>query len=484
VSTTTRILLCFLLLIAGGFYFLLDKLTERVERQYLEAAEEPMVDMARIIAAWMEQEYSSNGFDFTSLEKTFETAKTRPFEARIYNLLKTQVDLNVYVTDSEGMVLFDSNQGEVEGYDYHVFNDVYKTLRGEYGARSTRTNEEDELSSVMFVGAPVVVNGRIVGMVSVSKPQASMFAFIDETEQRIRFYGWSIMLLTMFAAVLVSHLFSSPIRKLTAYAKAVRKGDRVALPRLASSDVRTLGRALDEMRDALEDRKYVETYVQTLTHEMKSPVSAILGAIELLQQDFDAMPATRRSRFLGNIQSETRRLVDIIDQLLALSAIESRKALDNPFEVRLSELIEHVCALQEHQLHLHALHIDMDLDPACPPIPGDPFLLEIAVGNMIQNAIDFSPTGGTIRISLRQDPAKKRIELTVEDEGPGVPDYAIEKVFDRFYSLPHPKSGKKSSGLGLCFVREAAELHGGKASLHNRSGHHGTCACLIFQQPK
>ena len=477
-STTTRILLCFLLLITGAFYFLLDKLTDRVERQYLEAAEEPMVDIARILAAWLEQSSSEAGLDCRPLEDALRAVHERPFEARIYNLLKTQVDMHAYVTDADGIVLFDSNGGAAEGADYRHFNDVSRTLDGRYGARSTRTDEEDPLTSIMFVGAPIVVDERIIGMVSISKPQASMFTFIEETQQRIRFYGWSILLVTMFAAVLVSHLFSSPIRKLTAFARAVRRGDRVKLPRLASTDVRTLGHALDEMRDALEDRKYVETYVQTLTHEMKSPVSAILGAAELLQDP--AMPVSIRERFLGNIQGETQRLLRIIDQLLALSAVETQKALANPTTIALPELVDRVCIAHREACAPQRLQLETRRTASIPPIQGDPFLLEIAVGNLLQNAIDFSPPAGRIRVCLDHRPEQDSIELRIEDEGPGIPHYAAERVFERFYSLPHPKTGRKSTGLGLCFVREAAELHAGKVTLATRADGKGAIAALTL----
>ena len=93
----------------------------------------------------------------------------------------------------------------------------------------------------------------------------------------------------------------------------------------------------------------------------------------------------------------------------------------------------------------------------------------------LENAIDFSPRVATITVTLRRDGDRAVVE--VSDEGPGVPDYARERVFDRFYSLQHPDTGKKSSGLGLCFVREAAELHSGTARLEDREPQ-GTRAIL------
>ena len=97
---------------------------------------------------------------------------------------------------------------------------------------------------------------------------------------------------------------------------------------------------------------------------------------------------------------------------------------------------------------------------------GEAFLLGQAVGNLVQNALEFTPPGGTVAVAVaRRD---RSVCITVEDTGPGVPDYALARIFDRFYSLPRPDSGRKSSGLGLSIVREIARLHGGEANLANR----------------
>jgi two-component system sensor histidine kinase CreC len=84
---------------------------------------------------------------------------------------------------------------------------------------------------------------------------------------------------------------------------------------------------------------------------------------------------------------------------------------------------------------------------------------------LLQNAIDFSPCGGKIHLSASN---KNRFVLEVADQGQGIPEYALEKVFDRFYSLPRPSTQKKSSGLGLCFVKQIARLHGGEIKLSNQ----------------
>ena len=466
-STATRILLGYLLIVAAAFYLLMLWLTDRVERQYLEAAEVPMVDAAHIFASLVELQLVDGAPEVENFRAAFDGVKRREFEAQIYNVEKRYVDMGLYVTDREGVVVFDSDYGKVEGRNYRNYRDVNLTLMGRYGARSSRTNQDDPLSSIMFVGAPVYQDGEIVGMVSVSKPQAAMLEFMEEAKSRIRLYGWGILVAIMLAAVLVSHWLSAPIRKLTEYARAVRRGERVTMPVVKSPDARTLGRALEDMRDSLEDRKYVQSYVQTLTHEMKSPVAAIRGASELLEEG--DVPEAQRTRFLSNIRVETERLQNIIDRLLALSAIESMKGLEDPQAIVLTDLVDEVCAIHQHSFEARNIELRKHADGPV-TVRGEAFLLEMAIGNLLQNALEFSPDGGVVTISVMRDQDDRMVDLVVEDDGPGIPDYAIERVFDRFYSLQHPTTGKKSSGLGLCFVLEAAKLHGGTARLVNRPG--------------
>ena len=93
-------------------------------------------------------------------------------------------------------------------------------------------------------------------------------------------------------------------------------------------------------------------------------------------------------------------------------------------------------------------------------------LLRRALGNLLDNALAFSPPDGSVELVVEQ--ADGQVRFIVRDRGPGIPDYAHERVFERFYSLPRPDSGQRSSGLGLPFVREVMRLHGGEASLRNR----------------
>jgi two-component system sensor histidine kinase CreC len=121
----------------------------------------------------------------------------------------------------------------------------------------------------------------------------------------------------------------------------------------------------------------------------------------------------------------------------------------------------------------------VDVDPAL-TVSGDRFLLQRALANLVLNAIEFSPPEGTVTIDAHV--VGGRIELTVRDHGAGLPAYAHARVFEKFYSLPRPDSGRKGTGLGLAFVREVATLHGGGARLANHPDG-GAIATLVLPRP-
>ena len=462
-TLTARILLVFFVIGGLCFYFFLDRILVRIERQYLEAAEEPMVDAANLLAAMVAQDWDvPTG---PAWDESVAEAITRNPQAQIYSKLKDRVEMDFYLTDANGIVRYDSSGKHEIGSNYLVFLDVFQTLRGRYGARSTREHEYDDRSSVMYVGAPVIQNGSIIGVLSVYKPQHSLHEFIGETRRVLQGFALIAMGAMLIGGLMASRWITSPVRVLTSYVESVATGQKPRRPRFSSRSMDSLARAFEEMRDAVDGRNAIESYVQTLTHEMKSPVAGIRGAAELLEE---SMPEEQRRKFLANIRVETERLGNLTERLLQLSAVESQKELEVTERVEACALINDVIADSRIALENKMIQPHVDVAPGL-FLRGDPHLLKLAIANLLQNAVDFSPTEKSIWIRAREENA--RVTIEIEDEGPGIPDYAAARVFERFYSLPRPATGQKSTGLGLCFVRETVILHGGRIEL--RSGPHG-----------
>jgi two-component system sensor histidine kinase CreC len=154
-----------------------------------------------------------------------------------------------------------------------------------------------------------------------------------------------------------------------------------------------------------------------------------------------------------------------VDRLLLLTSLEKRKELRDVEAIDMKAMLEEVLESLQPVLLAKRLELVQDVRGDV-GIRGERALVRHAVINLLQNAIAFSPPKGPLRVSLSR--TDNRVVLVVEDRGPGIPDYARARIFDRFYSLPRPDNGKKSSGLGLTFVRETAALHGGSVAVENR----------------
>lgn len=471
----TRVTLFFIaFIITLGFYQLARHFLAEVEPQTYQATEEVMVDTANILAEIVTADMKENDFDTRNLSKAFDGAHNRKFEAKIFDLLKHRVGINAYLTDSKGVVIFDSDGGRRVGENYSSKLDVGKTLAGHYGARSS-PNPADPASSIMYVAAPVGDPAHPVGVLSVFKPKTDIMELVQKRRNIIYtacgLIGGGILFLIAAVFLWLFH----PIGKITDYARAIERGERPAKPKIGiGREVNTLAHALDSMKDALEDRKYVERYIQTLTHEMKSPLAAIRGAAELMRED---MPEQTRKRFLGNILAESSRSERLINRLLELAAIENRARIESSDEIDFREITAR--AIDQAKPLAEIAGVDLCVETGDSPVilRGDAFILRAAVTNLLENAIDFSPRGQSIKIKLHT--TDDQLELTILDHGTGIPDYARDRIFDRFYSLRHHSAGRKGTGLGLTLVKEAAELHGGTITLTPADGG-GTIATLVL----
>jgi two-component system sensor histidine kinase CreC len=318
----------------------------------------------------------------------------------------------------------------------------------------------------MHVAAPVyapgVVPKQLIGVLTLSQPNRTFEPFIAASQQSILRRGGWLIGLSALIGLLITWWLAHGIGRLNRYAQAVSAGLPVAPPKPRRDEIGDLGQALERMRRKLAGKDYVEQYVQSLTHEMKSPLAGIRGAAELLQEP---LPEAERQRFARHILDQQQRLTETIDKLLALAEVEQHGWLQTRERVVLQALLTQAADAVGTRLRANevVLVVDVadDLD-----VQGDGFLLRQALSNLLDNAIAFSPRGGRIVLSAAAE--GDHVQISVRDDGPGVPDYALERVFDRFYSLAAPATGQRGTGLGLPFVREVVRLHGGSVTLGNR----------------
>ena len=470
-----RILLGYFVVVALAALLLAQVFVQQVKPGVRQTMEDTLVDTANLLAELARDDLLAGTIASGRFAESVRALAGRDIGADIWGFDKRRAQYRIYVTDARGIVVFDST-GDALGKDYSTWNDVYLTLRGEYGARSTRSDPDDDTSSVMHVAAPIRDrDGRIVGALTVAKPNSAIAPFIARSQAVVLRWGWVLMGVALLIGLVAAWWLSRQLAALRRYADAATAGERAVLPRTAG-EFADLGRALETMRLRLEGKQYVERYVHGLTHELKSPLAAIRGSAELLEGQ-DAMPAPDRERFVASIRRQAERMATMIDKLLALAAVEHRQHLEDPRPVDLRAVLDDAAEDALPRLRQAGVTLSCALDEGLPPVHGDAFLLRQALDNLVENAIDFAPAGSVV--DVRVHAVGDNVALDVADRGPGVPEYARDRVFERFYSLARTDGGSRSSGIGLCFVAEVAALHEGRVALEGRDGG-GTVARLVL----
>jgi two-component system sensor histidine kinase CreC len=311
----------------------------------------------------------------------------------------------------------------------------------------------------MHVAAAVRDGDKIIGVLTIAKPNANVQPFVERSQRVILERGALLLVLSLLIGGAFAWWLTRALRSLMLYIDDVEQGKKAPLPALGNNEIGTLGRALESMRNRLEGKEYVEELMHTMAHELKSPIAAIQGAAELLQED---MPEAERKHFLANILHQNARQKQLIDKLLALIKVEKQQHLLSTESVGLRALVSQLKDDCEIRLASRGVHFEAQVEDMA--VRGDPLLLRQALCNLLDNAIDFSPAGSAI--TLKAARAGDRALISVTDAGSGIPAFALERLFERFYSLPRP-DGARSTGLGLPFVREVAALHGGTIQVAN-----------------
>ena len=461
-----RLFLAFFLITGLTAFFILRVILAEVKPSVREVMEDMMVDSANVLAELAVDDLVAHQqgrpLPDSRLAQRLREYAIRPIDAQIWGLRKQSLDLRIYVTDAKGQVLLDTGDKPAVGQDYSQWRDVSRALRGEYGARTTQSVLNDDASNVMYVAAPVrsPKSGAILGVLTVAKPLATVQRFIDRAEQRIFFSGLALLALSLAVGVAVTAWLVLTVRRLRDYAQRVQAGGpRQALPRV-KGELGELAQAMDAMRARLDGREHIEQTVRALTHELKSPLAALRGAGELLQEEL--APADRQ-RFAAQVVAQSERLKELVDRMLELSKLELQSTPAHPERVHLGDLLARVLARAESRLIQRRLRLSW-LGAEAITLRADPEQLELALANLLGNAVDFAPAGSPLELRLWREPGLACFSL--RDHGPGVPAVVWDQLGKRFFSTARPgddgRSGGKGSGLGLAIAAQVALLHGGR----------------------
>ncbi len=222
-----------------------------------------------------------------------------------------------------------------------------------------------------------------------------------------------------------------------------------------------------------------QEFVANVSHELRTPLSLIKGYVETLLEGANQNPEVA-TKFLQTIEHNAERLSALMNDLLTISELESGHVRLNLLSVSLAPLVQKVLA--DFKVRADAKEVKLVGETPDVRVQADPDRLEQVLGNLVDNAIKYGRTAGTVTISAR--PLNSReIEVRVKDDGPGIPADALGRVFERFYRVDKSRSREQGgTGLGLAIVKHIIQSHGGRAWVESDFGH-GASFCFTLPQP-
>ena len=474
-----KLFLTYLVISGSIALFLTDKAQERLTRGIDEAAEEVMIDAANLLAQTLPFDHQRNQIDLERFNHIVTHYLGRELDAKIYDIVKDKPSIRIYITDDKGIVIYDSER-KLVGKDFSQWRDVKLTLEGKYGARASIIDETISNPTVedkgLFIAAPIHHDNEIVGSLTLVKPILSLKPYVLEQQQQLRNYALGIFAISLLFGALASFFVSRSTSRLLKYTTQLALGKKPDAPNITQVEYFNLNEAIQKLRSELEGREYVEEYIHTLAHELRSPLTSVRANAENLKIP---MSDIKRDKIIDGILEANERMDKLMDRLLRLAKIERRQQLENIEKILVGELIKGVMnsPSRKGELLSRQINIDYHVDENI-TINVERLLTEQAIGNVLDNAIKFSPDSSTIRIDVKEQ--NKWVTIKVIDDGPGIPEYAKKKIFSRFYSVPHPETGKRGNGLGLRFAKKIMTLHGGTITVTNRAMSKGAEAVLRF----
>ena len=463
-----RIFLIYSLALSLGSVLLLRELQQQIRPGMRQVLEDTLADNAQTLAATLAPALENGDIHRPSWQAQLRAHLEQSPNARIHHHHKTRNHQQLIITDARGIVLYHTNAAET-GKNYHDWNDILRTLRGEYGARSSDDNVHPG-SSTMYVAAPIKnAAGELIGVVSLGKPSADILPYQNQAQQQLRHTGILYLLATLALIALLTLWIRHSIDRVRRYASADAREQQA--PRFHfASELNRLTDAITAMRRELEDRAYVTRYIETLTHELKSPLTAIAANAELLLDD---LPAADREHFASSIQQQSQRLHQLIHRLLQLTRIEKDPIHPQPLDIVAlwhKLLTEQTPRLTQKHLTIHNDHPERLI------LQADPFWLEQALANLLDNAIRETPPHSALHLHLHRDKNQLHCRLDNPLAAP-IPDYALPRLLERYFTL----NRKENSGLGLTLVAQIIAQHGGDIRIHSENHHFSVSLTLPLQ---
>jgi two-component system sensor histidine kinase ChvG len=369
------------------------------------------------------------------------------------------------------------NRGDLPLYrelgpkDGSGYQEVAQSLNGQKSS-AVRINERGEV--IVSVAVPVQRFRAVHGALMLSTQGDDIDQMVTAERLAILKVGGVASAVMIVLSLLLASTIAGPVRRLADSAERVRRRirTRVEIPdfTLRRDEIGHLSGALRDMTDALYNRiEAIEMFAADVSHELKNPLTSLRSAVETLPL---ARSENSRARLLAVIEHDVKRLDRLISDISDASRLDAELQRQDMTRVDLRRLLTTLTAVANETRLGDNIAVDIRFEGRGPgdtfSVPGHDSRLGQVISNLLSNAQSFSEAGSRVRIACRR--TRSEIEIVIDDDGPGIREDALERIFERFYTdRPHQGFGQ-NSGLGLSISKQIIEAHGGRIWAENRPG--------------
>jgi signal transduction histidine kinase len=384
---------------------------------------------------------------------------------------------SIRVTDGQAIVTYGR---EDKGHSYAHLDEVKSALSGKRITllRTNTTYEKRTILEIFSRGStlrvhharPIKIAGQVVGTVILSRSPRGLFVGMYEDRGKIAAGALGIFLLLLFIVGLLVRGIARPIDELAEATKGGARGtlDVPETPATAAIEIRTLYANFRDMAARIDKRsRYLQDFAAAVSHEFKTPIAGIKGALELLDDHGETMKPEERQRFLSNANADADRMQHLVERLLDLARADMASRIDDVAEPVLP-VASRIADAHRTAAFTIGVEIDEGINVAVPAAT-----LEAVIETLIENA----QQAGASHVTLSAQIQARCCLLTIADNGPGIAPGDRDRIFDVFFTTRRSNGG---SGLGLAIARSLLAASGAKLELKENDDHQGACFTLTL----
>ena len=483
-SVFSKYMTAFVLIMFASFFMIATILTG-VLRNYVKTSR---IAIASSTASELEQYAETllrqnDGNDMGQFVRTYRDELSCMLSAICHS---AENDLRIFLTDVDGQILiFADGEKVLVGEDYTISRDlVDAAIRGAEIVRVGRIGGLMAEQRLVRTATVEGDNGAVVGTIFACAESDSSTRLLGQMMKTLMLAGIWVVLIALVAVYILTERITSPLRRMSEAAKAFSAGDfEVKVPVRGNDEVAELADAFNQMAESLRNLETMRSsFMANVSHDLRTPMTTIAGFIDSILAG--AISVEDQPRYLGIISEEVKRLSRLVSLTLDISRIQAgdRKFVMAPFDI--CETARLILISFEQKIDAKRLEVVFDADEDNMTVYADRDAIYQILYNICDNAVKFSREGGRLEIAVRNRRDLKKVQVTVLNEGQGIPTEDIPYIFDQFYKGDKSRGLDKSGvGLGMFISKAIIDAHKEEIWVHSEYGKNCEFGFTISAKP-